>query len=118
MWNCPSKLKLDGDAVFTRADGNVRAFCFPDVALTVALGSFTVERQACGSLVSRVEPSALRLFQLALGFFGKGQMLLNHFCCIIRKLLQVGIAPIACFLFEFGQVFFVVLHHHVHVGLI
>jgi hypothetical protein len=28
MWNCRSKLKLGGNIDFTRADGNVRAFCF------------------------------------------------------------------------------------------
>ena len=28
MWNCRSKLKLGGNVVFTRADGDVRAFCF------------------------------------------------------------------------------------------
>src|SRR5262249_49400666 len=31
MWNCRSKLKLRGNVVFTRADGSVRAFYFPDV---------------------------------------------------------------------------------------
>jgi hypothetical protein len=28
MWNCRSKLKLGGNVVFTRAEGDVRWFCF------------------------------------------------------------------------------------------
>jgi hypothetical protein len=101
---------------FSRADENVRASCFPHLAITVAFAP--VARKARGTPVSRVELSAFRLFQLAPRFFRKVQMLLNHFCCIICKLLHIGIAPSACFLFEFSQVLFVVLDHHVHVGLV
>ena len=58
------------------------------------------------------------LFQLALSFLRKVQVFLNHFCRIIRELLYVGIAPAVCFLFEFSQIFFMILHHHVDISFV
>jgi hypothetical protein len=50
------------------------------------------------------EPSGFGLFQLVLGLFRKIQMLLDHFCCIVGKLLHVSIAPAVCLLLKLGQV--------------
>jgi len=76
------------------------------------------KRRAEGLPAYQSATGRLRLFQLTLSFFRKVQMLLNHFCCIISELLQVGIGSAACFLFEFSQVLFVVLDHRIHVGLV
>ena len=115
MWNYRSKLKLDGQCRFHARTERSARFVSPCYNGGLWPIHGRVKTRTPGS---RVGLRALLLFQFALGFFRKVQMLLNHFCCIIRKLLHVGIAPTACFLFEFSQVLFVILDHHVHVGLV
>ena len=132
MWNCRSKLKLHQRRVFRRADDNSPRVFVLDSAfeilaawrgLTVGVRRFVradfvnAERRAEDCPPYQIDRS-LQSFQLALDLFRLVKMLLNNFCCIIRKLLHVGIAPAGCFLFEFSQVFFVVLDHHVHVVLV
>ena len=114
MSNCRSKLKLDGQCDLSRADGNRPRVLFRTPSIERRPSARSRPRE------TRTFPGTRRgrLLQLALSFFRKIQVILNHFCCVIGKLLQVGIAPAACFLFEFSQILFVVFHHHIHVGFV
>src|SRR6266513_5242757 len=99
MWSCPSKLKLDEQCRFDRPQAD------------------RCRMKDMTRPTSRV-PIHRWLFQLALDLFHQVQVLLDHFCGVIRELLHVGIAPAVCFLFEFSQIFFVILHHHVDVSFV
>ena len=100
MWKCPSKRKLDGKCALFSTPRCNRGLWLVHVARKT--------RQA-GSRVG------LRLFQLP--WISFNQVLLDHFCRGVRELLHVGIAPAFCFLFEFSQIFFVILHHGLMVLL-
>src|SRR6266513_913649 len=98
MWNCRSKLKLDGQYRFHAGTDTSPRFV-STTRCNRGLWARSRSHEKRGTPVPRVELSALRLFQLALGFFRKVQMLLNYFCRIIRKLLHFGISPTASSLF-------------------
>ena len=58
------------------------------------------------------------LLQLALSLLGQIKVFLDHLGRVFREFLHVGIGAGTGLLLKFGEILFVILHHHVHIGFI
>ena len=88
---------------------------------TIALLTWDAQatKEKCGTSFQTCRiAQSVSLLQLALSRFGKIEVFLDHLGRVLREFLYVGIGSRIGLFLKFGQILFVVFHHHIHVRFI